>query len=340
MHTATLARLDGAAAGATRFFPLPRGFDPVAVAATPSHVVALSRDGSLLATCALTGAVAQRLTLTIDRDADAEDDREPVGVALVASGGGGIGGGCLFAATTTAVTEATSTREGRRAWKILARRGDYDDALRACETAAQRGVVLVARAKACADPMDAARWYAAAGNDAIAFETVCMGFLDAGADDALARYLTLMLDDVDGRGGGGRGREGREGHDAALAKKLASWLLDLHVSRACAAEEEEEEDDGGAAAGELTTFLSAYAPRLDAAATKKLLTESGRLDDLAHYAEVIGAWDDVLSHRVRHGQYAKAFEAMRDANVPSDAKARSISHWSPYDRVGVVNAVS
>ena len=40
----------------------------------------------------------------------------------------------------------------------------------------QRGVVLVARAKACDDPMDAARWYAAAGNDAIAFETVCMGW--------------------------------------------------------------------------------------------------------------------------------------------------------------------
>ena len=68
--------------------------------------------------------------------------------------------------------------------------------------------------------MRAAACYAEAGA-AVSFEAVCLGFLDRGEDDALALYLRRRLDFVD-----------RE-RDPETAKKLANWLADLHVSRAC-----------------------------------------------------------------------------------------------------------
>jgi hypothetical protein len=69
----------------------------------------------------------------------------------------------------------------------------------------------------------AAAYYAKAGRS-VSFEQVCLGFLEKGEDKALALYLQRRLDATD------RAKE------PEAVTKIASWLADLHVSRACQAE--------------------------------------------------------------------------------------------------------
>ena len=123
------------------------------------------------------------------------------------------------------------------------------------------------------DALQAAASFAAAG-DAAPFESTALGFLDRGEDDALALYLRSRLDAAD------------PAREPETVSKLAAWLADLHVSRACGAERGTPAAE--AATKDLRLFFTAHASRLDKEATKKLLAEFGLADDLAHFTETVG----------------------------------------------------
>ena len=146
------------------------------------------------------------------------------------------------------------------------------------------------------DALQAAASFAAAG-DAAPFESTALGFLDRGEDDALALYLRSRLDAAD------RARE------PETVSKLAAWLADLHVSRACGAERGTPAAE--AATKDLRLFFAAHGSRLDKEATKKLLAEFGLADDLAHFAETVGDVREAIELRLERGDVAGTFQTLR-----------------------------
>ena len=153
------------------------------------------------------------------------------------------------------------------------------------------------------DALQAAASFAAAG-DAAPFESTALGFLDRGEDDALALYLRSRLDAAD------------PAREPETVSKLAAWLADLHVSRACGAERGTPAAE--AATKDLRLFFAAHASRLDKEATKKLLAEFGLEDDLAHFAEMVGDVREAMELRLERGDVEGVFQTLRTfANATS-----------------------
>jgi hypothetical protein len=146
------------------------------------------------------------------------------------------------------------------------------------------------------DALQAAASFAAAG-DAAPFESTALGFLDRGEDDALALYLRSRLDAAD------------PAREPETVSKLAAWLADLHVSRACGAERGTPAAE--AATKDLRLFFAAHASRLDKEATKKLLAEFGLEDDLAHFAEIVGDVREAMELRLERGDVQGVFQTLR-----------------------------
>ena len=140
--------------------------------------------------------------------------------------------------------------------------------------------------------MRAAACYAEAGA-AVSFEAVCLGFLDRGEDDALALYLRRRLDVVD-----------RE-RDPETAKKLANWLADLHVSRACQAEEGRRGGGGGGGSARVRGGTREVARPGRDEETVGRIRPRGRL---AFFAEVFGDWAESVAHSLRRGDAGRAIE--------------------------------
>ena len=163
------------------------------------------------------------------------------------------------------------------------------------------------------DALQAAASFAAAG-DAAPFESTALGFLDRGEDDALALYLRSRLDAAD------RARE------PETVSKLAAWLADLHVSRACGAERGTPAAE--AATKDLRLFFAAHGSRLDKEATKKLLAEFGLADDLAHFAETVGDVREAIELRLERGDVAGTFQTLRanaSASLPKEVVADALT---------------
>ena len=163
------------------------------------------------------------------------------------------------------------------------------------------------------DALQAAASFAAAG-DAAPFESTALGFLDRGEDDALALYLRSRLDAAD------RARE------PETVSKLAAWLADLHVSRACGAERGTPAAE--AATKDLRLFFAAHGSRLDKEATKKLLAEFGLADDLAHFAETVGDVREAIELRLERGDVAGTFQTLRAnacASLPKEVVADALT---------------
>ena len=212
----------------------------------------------------------------------------------------------VYLITATAILRVTAKDEDRDAWRWHLDRGEFTLALEKCADDAQRGAVHARRAEMASragEHMRAAAFYAEAGA-AVSFEAVCLGFLDRGEDDALALYLRRRLDVVD-----------RE-RDPETAKKLANWLADLHVSRACQAEEGTPAE--AEAEADLRAFVAEHARWLDPDATRKLLVEYGREDDLAFFAEVFGDWAEAVAHSLRRGDAGRAIETLSNPDVPAE----------------------
>ena len=163
------------------------------------------------------------------------------------------------------------------------------------------------------DALQAAASFAAAG-DAAPFESTALGFLDRGEDDALALYLRSRLDAAD------RARE------PETVSKLAAWLADLHVSRACGAERGTPAAE--AATKDLRLFFAAHGSRLDKEATKKLLAEFGLADDLALFAETVGDVCEAIELRLERGDVAGTFQTLRahaSASLPKEVVADALT---------------
>ena len=230
----------------------------------------------------------------------------------------------VYLITATAILRVTAKDEDRDAWRWHLDRGEFTLALEKCADDARRGAVHARRAEMASragEHMRAAAFYAEAGA-AVSFEAVCLGFLDRGEDDALALYLRRRLDVVD-----------RE-RDPETAKKLANWLADLHVSRACQAEEGTPAE--AEAEADLRAFVAEHARWLDPDATRKLLVEYGREDDLAFFAEVSGDWAEAVAHSLRRGDAGKAIETLSNPDVPAEevyAAAAELFRLAPADAV-------
>ena len=163
------------------------------------------------------------------------------------------------------------------------------------------------------DALQAAASFAAAG-DAAPFESTALGFLYRGEDDALALYLRSRLDAAD------RARE------PETVSKLAAWLADLHVSRACGAERGTPAAE--AATKDLRLFFAAHGSRLDKEATKKLMAEFGLADDLAHFAETVGDVREAIELRLERGDVAGTFQTLRanaSASLPKEVVADALT---------------
>ena len=163
------------------------------------------------------------------------------------------------------------------------------------------------------DALQAAASFAAAG-DAAPFESTALGFLDRGEDDALALYLRSRLDAAD------------PAREPETVSKLAAWLADLHVSRACGAERGTPAAE--AATKDLRLFFTAHASRLDKEATKKLLAEFGLADDLAHFTETVGDVREAIELRLERGDVAGTFQTLRanaNASLPKEVVADALA---------------
>ena len=184
------------------------------------------------------------------------------------------------------------------------------------EAVAEDGAAHLRRAEdalKAGDALQAAASFAAAG-DAAPFESTALGFLDRGEDDALALYLRSRLDAAD------------PVRDSGMVSKLAAWLADLHVSRACGTERGTPAAE--AATKDLRLFFAAHASRLDKEATKKLLAEFGLADDLALFAETVGDVCEAIELRLERGDVAGTFRTLRanaNASLPKEVVADALT---------------
>ena len=275
---------------------------PLSVAATNHHVLSLF-PSTAEAVNVVTGdpvdpvSLARLMPLGATPDADAPHARCLATDPITRD---------VYLITATAILRVTAKDEDRDAWRWHLDRGEFTLALEKCSDDARRGAVharCAEMASRAGEHMRAAACYAEAGA-AVSFEAVCLGFLDRGEDDALALYLRRRLDVVD-----------RE-RDPETAKKLANWLADLHVSRACQAEEGTLAE--AEAEADLRAFVAEHARWLDPEATRKLLVEYGREDDVAFFAEVFGDWAESVAHSLRRGDAGRAIETLSNPEVPAE----------------------
>ena len=308
------AGLTGAGAGGEM------GVPPLSMAATAHHVLVLF-PSHIVAVNVVTGDVANTVPLVRlkplsgggnfgDRDEWmgagarwAQETSAQVNARCLATD---VSSGVVYLVTATALLEVTVRDEGRDMWRVHLDRNEFSLALEHCGNDDQRGAVHAKQAEMATragEHARAAAYYAKAGRS-VSFEAVCLLFLERGQDDALTVYLQRRLDAAE-----------KNDDPPQVVHKIANWLADLHVSKACAAGE--GTDAEAAATADLRAFLTDYASFLDAGAIKRLLGDYGREEDLAFFAEAMGDWQAVLGFCLRKGYSERAIGVLRKPQVPA-----------------------
>ncbi|CAK0813043.1 unnamed protein product, partial [Prorocentrum cordatum] len=217
--------------------------------------------------------------------------------------------GQLWLRSARALFELRAEREDRSAWWLLARLGQFDDALAACRSPPQRARVLAAHAEALlrgGRPVGAAQKFAeaaAAGVAGVPFEHVVLRFLRADRKEALLEYLQRRL------------------HACRPEDKLRRTLLGAWAVEACLAHLNDlslcaHSSAGRAALDEGRARLQALLQGCRDLDTHglvyHLLQSHGWLDDLVIFAEARRDFATVTLHHVSRGEHADAIRKLDD----------------------------
>mmetsp|Transcript_13496 Transcript_13496/g.49091 ORF Transcript_13496/g.49091 Transcript_13496/m.49091 type:complete len:1124 (+) Transcript_13496:172-3543(+) len=219
--------------------------------------------------------------------------------------------------------------EDRNMWKVLLEKNEFVEALEMCKTDQSRDQVHASHAQYLmtrGQYVSAASYFAKA-TLSTRFEEVTLKFVELGQQDALRTFLLARLDRLDY-------------HDRSQKTLLATWLTELYLDRINRLEQEVVPEKGldgelikdsensrvlksyDDSVNELYAFFSDHKDSLDTYATMQMLRSYGRLNELVHYAKLIGDWESVVQHHIESGDYRAALATLRRPSVPSELRYR------------------
>ncbi|KAJ3274967.1 hypothetical protein HK104_003995, partial [Borealophlyctis nickersoniae] len=230
--------------------------------------------------------------------------------------------------TTLALYELIVTEEDRDVWRLHLEKKSFDAALAYAKDDAQKDKIVTAQAEYYFSQgryVLSAAYYAQ--SISLSFEEISLRFIHRNERDALKHYLIKKLE---------RLKRG----DATQITLICTWLVEIFINRLNVLRDEVDNaaatvvglsasnqspqsdvDDAKAkqrrlqeeeklAVDEFRQFLRTYKDRLDHVTTYNLIASHGRMEELLHYAELVGDYERVIAHWIQEHQWTKAIEVL------------------------------
>lgn len=287
MHA--LAWLTGAGVYAADFTPnagichadlIPVKDTPVAIARLPVHHI-VAYANSIMCMNALDVKIQYNVPLALDAG------EHVLGTAMDEANQT-----CWMYTSFGGLLELIVTDETRDLWHLLAKRRMFDNALAFCHEAKTRKYVLAKYGDdllAHGDAMKAVECYAEAQMPS--FEHVTLALMNAHADAALRRYVSLCLDVTPS--------------DAKVPRlMLATWLVELYISALNLV------SDKQTLLEEAKSALHKYDYALDPPTTYSLLARQGCTDLWLAYAHVRNDSHKLVKHWIDQKNWDEALRAL------------------------------
>jgi len=227
-----------------------------------------------------------------------------LGVATDASSG------AIFAFTERDLYEVILEDEGASMWQLHLDRKEFDMAHSLCSTSEQHDFCYNRQADL---QFEAGNFLAAAGlfgkikSGHPSFESIALKFTGAGSPEATRKFLMEKL-------------RGVSEEMPAQAAMLSIWLTELlldNVNQAILRHGEGSEENRRAIA-ELRKFIAANIDKLDEGTTFQLLGSYGHVEEIIHFAELVGDTATIVQHLIVQKQYERVLRCIAEKDAPAE----------------------
>ncbi|KAI9890555.1 MAG: hypothetical protein M1814_003895 [Vezdaea aestivalis] len=219
--------------------------------------------------------------------------------------------------TSTEILEIIVNDEDRDIWKIMLKDQKFDAALTYAKDTADKDAV----ATASGDYLMGKQQYLEAagvyGKSSKAFESVCLKFIDVGAQDALRKYLLTKL--------------GTYKRSFVMQRvMIATWLVEIFMAKlnslddnittkAELAEENnpnELKDQLGTVRSEYRNFVTKYKSDLDQKSAYDIMSSHGREQELLFFASAVNDYHYVLTYWIQRERWDEALSVLKQQTNP------------------------
>ena len=218
--------------------------------------------------------------------------------------------GAIFAFTECDMYEVILEDEGAGMWQLHLDREEFQTAHSFCSTSEQHDYVYNRQADL---QFEAGNFLVAAGlygkikSSHPSFESIALKFTGAGSPEATRKFLMEKL-------------RGVSEEMPAQAAMLSIWLTELlldNVNQAILRHGEGSEENMEATA-ELRKFIEANLDKLDEGTTFQLLGSYGLVEEIIHFAELVGDTATIVQHLLVQKQYERVLRCLAEKDAPAE----------------------
>eukprot|EP01130_Rhizamoeba_saxonica_P012344 TRINITY_DN5188_c1_g1_i2.p1 TRINITY_DN5188_c1_g1~~TRINITY_DN5188_c1_g1_i2.p1 ORF type:complete len:926 (+),score=184.08 TRINITY_DN5188_c1_g1_i2:22-2778(+) len=211
--------------------------------------------------------------------------------------------GNIFCYSSGRVFEVAINEEKKNVWSMYLDIENYEKALQYATKEEQKDKIRIKQAEHYFNQGSydlSARCY---GVSSKSFEEVALSFIQVQELDSLRTYLLEKLQNLN------------PNRDHTQITIICTWLTEMYLNKLN--ELEANFKDLEVLKQDFLGFLEEYERHLNHNTTFNLMSSHGRMDELFYYANLIGDYEKLITHRLQHGQYIEALSVLRTQTDPS-----------------------